>query len=80
MELCHYSGCFLVKVLLCADINSTSWLNDGKEMQKQPLEMFFRKSVLKNFAIFTGKHLCWCLFFNKVAGLSKKDSNTGDFL
>ena len=28
-----------------------------------------KKSVLKNFTKFTGKHLCWILFFNKVAGL-----------
>ena len=28
-----------------------------------------RKCVLKNFTIFTGKHLCQSLFFNKVAGL-----------
>ena len=27
-----------------------------------------RKSVLRNFAKFTGKHLCQGLFFNKVAG------------
>ena len=26
-------------------------------------------SVLKNFAKFTGKHLCQSLFFNKAAGL-----------
>ena len=36
---------------------------------KQPREVFFKKGVLKNFANFTGKHLCWSLFFNKVAGL-----------
>ena len=28
-----------------------------------------RKGVLKNFAKFTGKHLCKSLFFNEVAGL-----------
>ena len=28
-----------------------------------------RKIVLRNFAKFTGKHLCQSLFFNKVAGL-----------
>ena len=28
-----------------------------------------RKGVLKNFAKFSGKHLCQSLFFNKVAGL-----------
>ena len=27
-----------------------------------------RKGVLRNFAKFTGKHLCQSLFFNKVAG------------
>ena len=29
----------------------------------------YKKTVLKEFAIFTGKHLCWSLFFNKSAGL-----------
>ena len=28
-----------------------------------------RKGVLRNFAKFTGKHLCQSLFFDKVAGL-----------
>ena len=28
-----------------------------------------KKAVLKNFVIFTRKHLCWNLFFNKNAGL-----------
>ena len=31
--------------------------------------MFLKIGVLKSFAIFTGKHLCWSLLFNKVAGL-----------
>ena len=30
----------------------------------------FCKKVLRNFAKFTGKHLCHSLFFNKVAGLN----------
>ena len=30
------------------------------------------KGVLRNFAKFTGKHLCQGFFFNKVAGLSPK--------
>ena len=29
--------------------------------------MFCKKGVLKNFAKFTGKHLCQIFFFNKVA-------------
>ena len=28
-----------------------------------------KKSVLRNFTKFTGKHLCQSLFFNKVGGL-----------
>ena len=31
--------------------------------------MFFKISVLKNFEIFSGKHLCWSAFFNKVTDL-----------
>ena len=31
----------------------------GKSSSSQK---FFKLSVLKNFANFTGKHLCWCLF------------------
>ena len=36
-------------------------------MQKQLPEVFYKKGVLRNFAKFTGKHLCQSLFFNKVA-------------
>ena len=41
------------------------WLS----LQKQPPEVFCKKSVIRNFAKFTRKHLCQSLFFNKVAGL-----------
>ena len=34
-------------------------------------EVFCQKCVLKNFAKFTGKHLCQSLCFNKVAGLRR---------
>ena len=40
-----------------------------------PPKMFYKKGVLRNFAKFTGKHLCQGLFFNKVAGL-RPDSDT----
>ena len=33
-------------------------------------EVFCKKGVLRNFAKFTGKHMCQNLFFIKVAGLS----------
>ena len=31
-----------------------------------------KKGILKNFTIFAGKHLCWSIFFDKVATLLKK--------
>ena len=31
------------------------------KQQKRPLEVFRKKNILKNFAIFTRKHLCWSL-------------------
>ena len=33
------------------------------------LEVFCRRGVLRNFAKFTGKHLCQSLFLNKFPGL-----------
>ena len=36
------------------------------------LDVFCRKIVLRNFAKFTGKHLCQGVFFDKVAGLRPK--------
>ena len=48
--------------------------------------MFFEKAFFKNFAIFTGKHLCWsllkslCLEAFRAARLLKRDSKTGVFL
>ena len=38
-------------------------------------EVFCKKGALKNFAKFTGKRLCWSLFFNNVAGLSPAACN-----
>ena len=32
-------------------------------------DVFCKKGVLRNFAKFTGQHLCQSLYFNKVAGL-----------
>ena len=34
-------------------------------------DVFCKYGVLRNFAKFTGKHLCQSLYFNKVAGLRK---------
>ena len=38
-------------------------------IKKQPPEVFFKESILRNFAKFTEKNLCQSLFYNRVADL-----------
>ena len=39
-----------------------------KQRNSRP-EVLCKKGIVRNFVKFTGKHLCYALFFNKVAGL-----------
>ena len=63
-------------VLSCSNFPKvTLWIKWGFELRTSCIQtrsnrllMFFEIGVLKNFASFTGKHLCWSLFFNKAAG------------
>ena len=53
-------------------------------LRSSHLSCSIEKTVLKNFAIFTGKHLCWSLFLIKLqdfrpATLLERDSNTDVF-
>ena len=64
---------------------STMPLQNTSKGRSSRSEMFFKIDVLKNFVIFTGKHLCWVLFLIKLqvwrsAPLLKRDSNTVIFL
>ena len=43
-------------------------MNNLERFRSSRLEVFCKKDVLKNFAKFTGNHLCQSLFLNKVAG------------
>ena len=57
----------------------------GFQKYRSSRSMFFRIGVLKNFAMFTGKNLCWSLFLIKLqawkpAILFKRDSKIGIFL
>ena len=47
---------------------------------QMPLDVFYEKGALKNFATCTRKHLCWSLLLKKLqverpANLLKRDSN-----
>ena len=41
------------------------FIHVGKRLNGRS-QMFFKTGVLKNFAIFTGKQLCWSLFLMKL--------------
>ena len=53
-----------------------------KQSKSSHSQMFFEISSLKNFTVFTGKHLSWGLFLIKLwafrpTNFLKRDSNTG---
>ena len=43
----------------------------SKAFRSSCSQMFYKIVVLKNFAKFTGKPLCWSHFLNKAAGLKR---------
>ena len=63
----------------------TVLFHDTQSRSRQ-LRCSLKKTALKSFAIFTGKHLRWSLFLIKLQGeersaiLLKRDSNICDFL
>ena len=76
--LCHT---IFITFLSCMYHKLKKCLNSRSRHQRCSIE----QAILKNFAIFTGKHLWWTLFFNRVAGLKtcsciKRASNKGVFL
>ena len=60
------------------------WKDDEMSLyfQKQPVELFFKNGVPKDFLNFTGKHLCWSFFLIKFRSktLLRRDSNIDVFL
>ena len=47
----------------------TAFSYDNSTFRCRRLQMFFKIGVLQNFAIFTGKHLCWSIFLINLQGL-----------
>ena len=61
---CCYSDCiFFLRHIFKVSLKFQTFFESSRP------EVFCEKGVLKNFAKFTGKHLCLSLLFNKVAGL-----------
>ena len=55
-----------ISVILSVSIHSGKLFYNK---QKHSPVVFCKKGAFRNFAKFTGKHLCQSVFFNKVAGL-----------
>ena len=55
---------FLIDTIISV-ISSCQIACDVMRVQKQLPQVFFEKGVLKNFAYFTVKYLCWSLFLIK---------------
>ena len=67
-----FTSKFLVKSVSCKKnvyrpLRRISVQKDVPRCRSNYPELFPKKGVPKNFAKFTGKHLCQILFFNKVA-------------
>ena len=52
-------------------MNGLLWIFDVTDKVSEAATggVLYKKSVLKNFNKFTGKHLCQSVFLNKFAGL-----------
>ena len=56
---------FVRKLHICCwyeTMTKTRTAKEGEILRSSRSQMFFKIGALKNFAIFTGKHLCWVLF------------------
>ena len=68
IDVLRNSFCYLI--LQWEDNSKTSIIYQGIKISKRYNEQLFNKNaVLKNFAIFTEKHLRWSLFLNKNVDL-----------
>ena len=69
----YLSKCFffVTELLYWISQSLLAWIRKKKNEndQKQPPEVFRKKNIFRNFAKFTGKHLCQSPFFNKIVGL-----------
>ena len=82
----HYTVLHSITQFWLRQINTTLFSSEKMTVcRSSRSQMFFKIGVLKNFALFTGKHLCWSLSLTKMmerraATLLKRGSNTGVFV
>ena len=69
MRTCNHSVILAAVVCLLSKKVGSNYPLFQRYYRSSRLDVFCKKCVLRNFAKFTGKHLCQSVFFNKVAGL-----------
>ena len=57
---------WVLYVAWCCTSLCYQFTRSAVQNQKQPPEVFYKKAIIKNFGIFSGKHLCWSLFLIKL--------------
>ena len=82
---CFYFSWTWYLLLTVALVFARNFLRARVKRQKQALKIFCKKASLRDFASFTGEHLCWSLFLIELqtcrpAALLKRGSNTDFFL
>ena len=51
------------------EVNVVKAENDRSNSRLKPsLDVLYKKGIFEIFVKFTGKHLCWSLFFSKLLG------------
>ena len=74
IKTCHFHSCinyqehlfhitFYHQLLSSDEYEESFFMNTSRSSR---LQMFFKIGVLKSFANFTGKHLCWSLFLKNL--------------
>ena len=65
---------FMVNYISCCLMNCNCWsvYVHAYVFQKQPPEVFSKKVVPQNFAVYTGKHPCWSLFLIKLQAICER--------
>ena len=65
-------------VIYAAFVQNLQERHQNNIIQKQPPECFIKKAVLKSFAIFPGKRLCWSLLLIKFPSFRPTSSQFFD--
>ena len=68
MERLYKSFSFINSSVQISQVELKIFRNSSTIFRRRHRTCSMKKPILKHFVIFTGKQLCWGLFFNQVAG------------